>query len=395
MVTLIDREDDVGSLVERLSSSELLPLDVESNGLHAYRPILCTMQIAIVGGGVVEEVVVLDTISLGDAALVPLREVLGPQGPRKILHDLAFDARILGAHGIALGNVIDTSVAARFLGLTSTGLSTLVELKLGTKLSKEHQHHDWAARPLGAEHLRYLHDDVVYLPELARVLIEEATARDVMPEIEAETEYRIGTALESLEDVDPRPPYVRIKGSAALDPLSLAVLRRVAAVREEASERWNQPPFKVVSNEVLIGLARKRPADPSDIRRIRGLDRGRASSLVTPLRNAIAEGVRDGDVPPEERAQFFTEAVRPERAVLDARRTREQRISGWRKKTAKGRTLDDQVVLPGHCLQDIVDREPRTLEELARIPGIGARRVERDGAAILEALHSDRADARG
>ena len=393
MVTFIDRADDVGPLAQRLSESELIPLDVESNGLHAYRPILCTMQLATVHEGSVAEVVIVDTIALGDDALAPLRDVLGRGGPRKILHDLAFDARILGAHGIALGNVIDTSVAARFLGLTSTGLSTLVELKLGTKLTKEHQHHDWAKRPLTAEHLQYLHNDVAFLPALARALVDEAEAKDIMEEVAAETEYRIGTALASLEDLDPRPPYVRIKGCGALDPQALAVLRRVAAVREEAAQRWNVPPFKVVGNESLIELAKKRPADPSDIRRVRGLDKGRPASLVSAFRLAIGEAVRDGDIPEEERAQFFAEAERPDRTVVEARKLREQRLSTWRKKTAKERTLDEQVVLPGHCLQDIVDAQPEDPRELAAIPGIGARRVERDGVAILEALHSARADA--
>jgi ribonuclease D len=393
LVFIIESADAVGVFAEQMASADLLPLDVESNGLHAYRPVLCTMQIGIVRGGDMREIAIVDTTAIGDEGLAPLRRVLGPDGPRKILHDLAFDARILGAHGIALGNVIDTSVAARFLGLTSTGLGTLVEQKLGKKLSKEHQHHDWAARPLTKEHLEYLHDDVAYLPELARQLMDEATARDIVPEIEAETEYRIGTALASLDERDPRPPYVRIKGATALDPLALAVLRRVADVREEAAQRWNQPPFKVVGNEVLLELAKKRPADPSDMRKIRGLDRGRGVSLIHPLRKAIGEAVREGDIPLQEREQFFVEAPKPDRAVVEARRGREQRLSAWRKKTAKERTVDDQVVLPGHCLQDIVDAQPTSIAELATIPGIGARRVERDGAAILEALHSDRANA--
>ncbi len=388
-VTLVDRADAIASVAGRLSTSEVIPLDVESNGLHAYRPILCTMQLAVVHGGAVEEVIVLDTIAIGDEGLAALRPVLGASGPRKILHDLAFDARILATHGIAVGNVIDTSVTARFLGLTSTGLGTLVEQKLGTKLSKEHQHHDWAHRPLAPELLDYLRDDVAFLPELSRVLVGEAEARDILPEVEAETQYRIDTALASVEVEDPRPPYVRIKGSTALDPLALAVLRRVAEVREEASQRWNLPPFKVVGNEVLLDLARRRPADPSDFRHIKG----RASSLTSSLRSAIAAAVREGDVPAEERAQFFTEPVRPPRAELEARRGREQRLSAWRRKAAKERAVDEQAVLPGHCLQDIVDRQPVTLEELGAIHGLGARRLSRDGAAILEALHSVRADA--
>jgi hypothetical protein len=47
------------------------------------------------------------------------------------------------------------------------------------------------------------------------------------------------------------------------------------------------------------------------------------------------------------------------------------------------------VVLPGHCLKDAADSEPAGLDELARIPGLGAFRVERDGAAILRTLKGE------
>ena len=96
--------------------------------------------------------------------------------------------------------------------------------------------------------------------------------------------------------------------------------------------------------------------------------------------------MRVGDIPDDERAQFFAEAARPPRAFIEARRGREQRLSAWRKRTAKERSVDEQVVLPGHCLQDIVDAEPVDVSALAQIPGIGTRRVERDGAAILAAM---------
>lgn len=347
------------------------------------------MQLAFVENAVVTEVFVVDTIAIGDEGLAPLRAVLGASGSRKILHDLSFDARILAAHKIALGNVIDTSIAARFLGLTSTGLSTLVDQKLGIKLSKEHQHHDWAARPLGAELLQYLYNDVAHLPALAALLLDEAAQKDIVPEIEAETQYRIDSAIASIDEEDPRPPYVRVKGASGLEPLALAVLRRVAEVREEASQRWNQPPFKVVTNEVLIDLAKRRPADVSDIRGLRG----RASSLVGAFRRAIGEGVREGDVPKEEREAFFAEPIRPLRSEIEARRGREQRLTAWRKRTARERAVDEQVVLPGHCLQDIVNAQPADLPALSAIAGLGARRLSRDGASILEALHFVGADA--
>ncbi len=276
-VVVVDRADELREVVRALEASDELPIDVESNGLHAYRPALCTVQIARVRDGVVDRIFVLDGLALGRDALAPLAPLLSSGGPPKIVHDLAFDARILAREGIALGGVLDTAVAARFLGIASTGLSSLVESRLGVKLSKELQHHDWGRRPLDPAVLPYLAADVAHLPALSRALFDEARARDVLPEIEAETRYRLDCAIAACEEEDPRPPWVRIKGASALEPVALAVLRAIAEVREDAARRWDLPPFKVVGNEVLLELARARPTDASKLRAIRGLDRGRAA----------------------------------------------------------------------------------------------------------------------
>jgi ribonuclease D len=74
-------------------------------------------------------------------------------------------------------------------------------------------------------------------------------------------------------------------------------------------------------------------------------------------------------------------------AVAKARRAREGRLTSWRRAEAKRRGVDEQVILPGHCLQDLADLDDgASLEEVARIPGIGAFRVTRHGAALVAVL---------
>jgi ribonuclease D len=79
-------------------------------------------------------------------------------------------------------------------------------------------------------------------------------------------------------------------------------------------------------------------------------------------------------------------------ALLRARRAREQRLTRWRKDEAKKRGVDEQVVLPGHCLQDLADVSEPSLEAIARVPGLGSFRVDRDGAGLVAAL-SEQASA--
>ena len=50
--------------------------------------------------------------------------------------------------------------------------------------------------------------------------------------------------------------------------------------------------------------------------------------------------------------------------------------------------VDEQVVLPGHCLRDLADGAACDLDALARTPGIGRFRVDRDGDALLATLRA-------
>jgi ribonuclease D len=383
-VIVVNEEDLALRISSRLGMATEVPLDVESNGLHAYRAITCTVQLGIVANEAVEEVAVLDPIVGGPAILSAFRDVFGERGPVKIVHDLAFDARMLARAGAPLGNVFDTSLAARFLGVTSTSLASLVQARLGVTLSKHLQHHDWGKRPLGEEVHEYLAADVVHLPALARLLRAELAEKGIAEEVDVETRYRLSTAL--VEEDDARPPYARIKGAIDLDPPSLAVLRAVAMVRERAADQWDVPPFKVIGNDVLFVLAKKKPTTLEAVRATRGLDRGRGAALTGELLDAIRDAVSAGDVPADERAAFFTPRPPPARALIDARRGREHRLSAFRRAEAKRRGVDEQVVLPGHCLQDLADLAPSTLEVLATVGGIGTIRVERYGAALLSAI---------
>ncbi|MGO8993016.1 MAG: ribonuclease D, partial [Polyangiaceae bacterium] len=90
---------ELEELARALSSAPRMALDVESDGMFAYRAQVCTVQLAAHG-----------TISIVDAlatSLEPLAPVLAESGPVKIVHDVAFDARMLAATGLFLGNVHD------------------------------------------------------------------------------------------------------------------------------------------------------------------------------------------------------------------------------------------------------------------------------------------------
>jgi ribonuclease D len=355
--SLVTTDDGLREAVVRLSKSPRIAVDIESNGLFRYRATLCVLQLATP-----TEVVVVDPLAV---ALEPLAEVLGASGPTKIVHDVAFDARILAEASLVLANVVDTSIVARMLGRSATGLASLLDVELGIKLDKKLQHHDWTERPLRTEHLRYLAEDVAHLEALADKLLAQAEQAGITEAIDEETRYRLAQAVAAAGAVDPRPPYLRLKGIDRVPADELPILRRLAELREAKAKGLDVPPYKVIGPDVLFAIARARP---------------------TTL-EAVSLGLKDGPIPEAERAML--QRPRPPQSVVKARRARESRLTSWRKAEAKRREVDEQVVLPGHCLQDLADLgEEASLEAIAQVPGIGAFRVARDGHAILSVLRN-------
>ncbi len=385
-------------MVTRLEKTARIAVDLESNGLFKYRATLCTMQLAEASSDAQSgpEVFVVDTIA-ASAAITKMGELLGDKGPRKIVHDVAFDARILAESGIRLGHVHDTSIAARMLGRTATGLASLLGAELGIAVDKKLQHHDWTERPLRSTHLRYLADDVVHLGSLADKLWAEVAERGIADEVEEETRYRIGTSIAAASSVDPRPPWIRLKGIDRVPASEHAILRRLAELREDLARKLDVPPYKVLGPDILFAIARAKPRTMGDLGNIKGAMSGpRARSLAPALIAAVKAGLDDPSVPEDERAMLVRPRLPP--AIAKARRLREQRLTSWRKKEAKSRGVDEQVVLPGHCLQDLADlhEDASTIDDIARVPGIGAFRVTRYGAILeREVLPAPAADAGG
>ena len=378
---VVTTAEQVNNVARALEGAGRIAFDLESNGLFAYRASVCTIQL---GRASESEVMVIDAL---EAPLLPLSDLLSEQGPVKVVHDVAFDARMLAEVGVFLGNCHDTAIAARMLGRSATGLGSLLLSELGITVDKSMQQHDWSRRPFDERALAYLALDVAHLEALDDVIWAAVRAAGIEQEVLEETRYRLGTAIAAAKTPDLRPAWVRIKGIERLGRAELAVLRRVALLREKEAARLDVAPYKVIGNEVLIAIARARPTTIEELRKVRGAMQGpRAHGLAKEMLNAALLGVADGVVPEAERAWLDKPRVSP--LVAKARRLRESRIMAWRKAEASLRGVDEQVVLPGHCVKALGDADMTTPDDVARVPGIGEFRALRYGEAIVKALTS-------
>ena len=91
---------------------------------------------------------------------------------------------------------------------------------------------------------------------------------------------------------DPRTFYSRVKGAARLNRKELAILRVLAAWREEEARRRNKPKKRIVSDDKLIEVARRKPTSIERLRESRGFHRKfveRNGKIIVEL---VAEGLK-------------------------------------------------------------------------------------------------------
>jgi len=364
---------ELATLVHELAGTEAVAVDTEADSLHHYPERLCLIQLADPAG----RVVFVDPLALPD--LEALRPLFADPTTVKVLHSAENDlAHLKRRLGLTIAGLFDTMLAARFLGVRELGLETLLARYLGVAAAKSQQKTDWARRPLTAAQEAYAADDVRHLIPLRDRLTRELRALGREPWLVEEC-----AALAALP-IPERPPddngYRRLSGASRLDGPGLAVLRTLYAQREAWARAERRPPFKVLSPETLVALARSRPASRAELAGVPGLPFRLVDRYGAGLLDAIARGlaapVPETPAPPRPRPRGVSPVVRQ----------RADALRRWRAEAASQVELDPGVLLPQRLIDALAAAPPADLAALAAVPGVRRWRAERFGAAILAAL---------
>lgn len=168
---LISVLDDLVQIARELNGHPVIGLDVETT-IHP-------QQLRLVQIATRERTYVIDPMAT--LSLEPLRPLLGSDGPIKVIHNAAFERRILFDAGFELGNVFDTLVAARGNAGShgGNGLAEVCERFLGRSLDKSLQLSDWSRRPLSREQLDYAAADAEVLLDLYDALRPDRTQESI------------------------------------------------------------------------------------------------------------------------------------------------------------------------------------------------------------------------
>ena len=149
--------------------------------------------------------------------LTPLGDVLSNTSITKIIHGADYDIRSLDRHyGLHIHNLFDTSIAARFAGITQFGLAALTRDLLGITInkSKRLQRANWGRRPLSIEALEYAATDVLHLFTLREILDQRLRSLGRVAWVAEEC-----ARIEEVRYIAPNleTAYLSVKGAKDLD----------------------------------------------------------------------------------------------------------------------------------------------------------------------------------
>ncbi len=362
--------------VERaLAGAEWVALDCEAAGFHRYSDRICLLQLSTAAA-----TFVLDPLAFDPAPL--LRPVLEDPGRRILMHGAAFDLRLLARDlGIQVAALADTQVAAGFLGETEVGLQSLLERKLGIRVSKKFQRADWARRPLPRAMIDYAASDTRYLHALLSGLEDDLRERGRLHW--AREEYRIlaGSATDGT-DAPPTDPVTRFRRARHLDDRSLTALRAAIAWRDEVAREMDRAPFRVAGDAALLGVITARPRNLRALAAVPGFPKGMAQRRGQSLLAALAEVARL----PEARLSSWPRPQR-RRARPDPEEVAVfERLKAVRNRTAERLGMERGRVMANQLLLRVAAAAPATVDELERIADVRGWQVEAVGGELLGAV---------
>ena len=302
MFEYIDNSEKLHDLITRLQTAEWIALDTEFIREKTYYPRLCLIQIASK-----DLLACIDPLALPD--LQPFLDWLNDPKRLKVLHAAWQDLEIF--HHLGRGQVpspiFDTQIAAAVLGIgDQLGYARLVEESLGVVLDKSQSRTDWARRPLTTAQLDYAIDDVRYLRDVYVKMRNQLEKLSRLKWLDKPFQKLADPATYA---IDPRHSWERVKGLQILKPQQLAILRELAAWREERALQKDLPRRWLLSDEILLDMARMQPVNAVAMRQIRGLSDDQIDRHSTEWLTGILKGK---SLPKEEWPQL------PRRRKLDS-----------------------------------------------------------------------------
>lgn len=283
---LVVDQDEFENFCDAIREAGIVAFDTEFLSEHTYRPELCLLQFAIE-----DRCVAVDPFEIRD--LDPWWELMCDDATTVIVHGGQAEVRFcLWATGRAPQRLVDIQLAE---GLRSRsypmGYSTLVGRVLGRNVHGKETRTDWRKRPLASRQVDYALEDVAYVPEIWN---RQKQSLEALGRLEwAGTEFDRFVA-ELVQEVS-QENWHRVSGIQRLNRRELAVACELHRWREAEAARRNRLPRRVLRDDLLIEIARRKPKSVRELMATRDMNRSDYRRVADQLVECVVTGLEVPD----------------------------------------------------------------------------------------------------
>lgn len=280
--SLITTQAEFDDLCQHMRESKLIAFDTEFVSEYTYRPELCLLQFATA-----ERCVAVDPFEIQD--LSAWWELMAGDKSTIIIHGGREEVRFcLTYANTPPRKVWDVQVAE---GLRSRsfplGYDALVKRVLGRTAHGRETRTDWRRRPLTDNQIAYAVDDVKHVLEIYDIQKKSLTKLKRQTWVQAEMQRMID------EVAAERAPesWQRLPGIHRLSARELAVVREVYRWRESEAAAKNRPMRKILRDDLVLEIAKRRPTSEADLLAVRDMNRPEYKKAAPAMLACVAAGV--------------------------------------------------------------------------------------------------------
>lgn len=244
---LIKKEDELKEVLDFIYKNKYISIDTESDGLYSYEDKLCLMQLET--GGFIY---IVDTIVVNISSLAPIFQ---SNDIEKIFHSAYSDISMIKKNvDCNFKNIFDVMIASKYIFKKALSLYTMVEKYFGIKLEKKYQKYNWGKRPILDDALIYASMDVMYLKKIRDIFYSNLIEKKFYEQFKLNCN-KIGN-VNKKENIFNIERYFQMANTYCLDDIMTSIFIKMVETREELAKKLDLPPFKIISNELLIFITK-------------------------------------------------------------------------------------------------------------------------------------------
>ena len=272
----------LAELCARIQDADRVGFDTEFVSEDTFRPELCLVQV-VVG----DVMAVIDPQQVED--LDPFWSALADGSHTTIVHAAREEINFsLTAIGRPPAGIFDTQLSAAFCSTEyPAAYSSVVMRFLGQRLAKGEQRTDWRRRPLTDEQINYALEDVRHLFALHDTIMGQIEQLGRTSWLEQETTDFVEEVIASRS----RQRWRKVSGSGNLNARNLAIVRELWLWRQEEAERRNTPARRVLRDDLIVELAKRKTSSPEKVRALRGMQYGSLKKAIPEIARRVQRGL--------------------------------------------------------------------------------------------------------